>query len=99
MISLETLTTAKIFISCISIGLIVFKSFTIISYNNTKEDEPISFNLFGLFSSMEIDGSYTSKRRQTLQLCNRLTGFFYLCVFLFIISLLVPVFVEKMSLL
>jgi hypothetical protein len=97
MISPETLTTAKLSIAAISIGLIAFKSIAILQYNRRKEDEPIDFNLFGRFSNMEIDGSYSSKRRSTLMTCNRLTSLFYLCILAFIAVMLIPMMAAKLG--
>ena len=97
MISPETLATAKISIAAIGIGLIVLKTINILRYNSGKEDEPVAFNLFGRFSNMEIDGSYSAKRRSTLMLCNRLTSLFYLCILAFITVMMIPILAAKMG--
>lgn len=97
MISPETISTAKLIIGGVGISLIAVKAFSIVRYNKSNTDEPISFNLFGRFSNMEIDGSYTAKRRNTLMLCNRLTSLFYLSVFGFVAVLMIPILAEKLG--
>jgi len=97
MISPETISTAKLIIGGVGISLIAVKAFSIVRYNKSNTDETISFNLFGRFSNMEIDGSYTAKRRNTLMLCNRLTSLFYLSVFGFVAVLMIPILAEKLG--
>ncbi len=97
MIPVETLNVIKYVLIALSFFMIVLKLFKIIRYNKNAE-EPISYNLIGRFSSMEIDKSYTSARRKALHYCNRLTAMLYFFLLLLILVYSLPSITRQMGL-
>jgi hypothetical protein len=89
MLSPETLSTLKFTFISLATATVLLKVIRIYRYNR-KKDELIDMNIFGKFSSMEIDGSYNAERKRVMVYCNRMTLLIYLFLFLLILVLIFP---------
>jgi hypothetical protein len=96
MISPVTLGILKIVLLGIIGALFIIKSVALSKYNRNSE-EPAGFNIFGRFSSLEIDGSYSATRRKLLQYCNRLTNLIYFCIGLLALTYALPLIARQMG--
>jgi hypothetical protein len=98
MLSPLSLSILKITFITLGAATVIFKAMRIYKYNS-KKDEPIDLNLFGRFSSMEIDGSYSSERKHILIFCNKMTALLYLCILLLVLAYFLPKIADSLGLL
>jgi len=96
MLSPESLSILKFTFITFAVATVVLKVVRITRYNS-KKDEPVDMNVFGRFSNMEIDGSYSSERKRVMVFCNRMTVLLYLFIILVILVLVFPKIAESLG--
>lgn len=97
MIPIATLQAGKWILAFLAVLLQGLKFNAIRKYNKNG-DEPIFYKLLTPYSSMEVDGSYSSIRRKTLQYCNRKMGQFYVIIIILVFWLAIPYISKQLGL-